>query len=226
MSVQSIKHTRGGLVPARITNLSNPQDVVHCMFNPYEYTLSKQNTWETQNVRGRNAPKGMFAQGGKVTLKLTLYFDGLLEGRDVRDHTDALWRMMLIDEKKVHSSSGKGTPPEVAFEWGRMYFKAVLTSMTQKFTLFKEDGTPVRCQVDVTLEQFSEVAAKEEEQRAGRGANGSTSEVTATAGDRMDHIAANNGAGDPSSYRRIAESNNIDNPQNIPAGQRLTVNKN
>lgn len=211
----TIKKTRGGLVPAKLINLSTDETVL-CMFNPYEYTLSKQNSWEAKPKRGQNMPKVEFKSGGKQILKLTLHFDGLLDDKDVREFTDPLWRMMQVDTRQTNRDSGKSQPPEVAFEWGRLYFRAVLTSMSQKFTLFTEEGKPVRCQVEVTLEQLIDIDDYKEPPPV---APDRAQEVNVTAGDRLDHIAARTN----SSIRKIAAANNVDNPNNIPPGQPLTV---
>lgn len=145
--------TKGGLQAAKIIS---PQIgvTVECMFNPKEYTLSKSNTWERKARRGSNTPRVKFKQGGSQSLKLQLYFDTLEEQSDVRKHTDKLWKMMAIDEKKENPKSKKSSPPLCAFQWGTFYFEAVIKSMTQKFTLFLADGTPVRTTVDITLEQL------------------------------------------------------------------------
>lgn len=212
--------TRGGLKPAKLIKIVNDQEVavVRCMFNPYEYTLSKQNQWQEQPTRGKNVGSSSFVKGGSQTLKLTLYFDSSLEeDKDVRKYTDRLWEMMMVEDKSKDKEAGKGVPPEVAFEWGRLYFRAVLTNMSQKYTLFTEDGTPVRCQVDITLEQ--KIDREDYRKRTDPPPMPDVgTEVTAVAGDRIDNIAAGSAA---PSMRDIAEANNIDNPLNIPSGARL-----
>jgi hypothetical protein len=45
-------NTRGDLEPATIINLATG-DQVYCMFNPHEYTLSKQNTWQQGETKGK-----------------------------------------------------------------------------------------------------------------------------------------------------------------------------
>jgi hypothetical protein len=196
------------------------KDSISCMFNPHEYTLSKQNQWASQPQRNKDVPKVSFVTGGSQILKLTLYFDSSLEpDRDVRKYTDRLWEMMMVvSVPNQKEDTRKGTPPQVAFKWGSFYFRAVLTSMTQKFTLFTEDGMPVRCQVDVTLEQKIDVddyAAPDEASAADL-----PPLVTARAGDRLDNMAAELGP-PPSAMRQLAEASNIDNPLNIPSGTRL-----
>ena len=211
--------TRGGLQAAFLENLVT-HDKVLCMFNPFEYSITKQNSWQQAAEIARDAPRVTFQRGGTMSLTLQLYFDTQADGKDVRDTTNNLWKMMLVDETTEHTDSGKSQPPEVAFSWGRLYFKAVITNMTQKFLLFTAEGTPVRAQVNVTLMQMfpdNELPV----QAAGASAiQNPVQAITAVQGDRIDNIAAQ--TGDPSNYRALAENSNVDNPLNIVPGQQLT----
>jgi len=211
--------TRGGLVPAKITNLISNQEV-KCLFNPEQYTITKTNTWEKKNVIGQNLPNVSFSQGGAQALKLKLIFDSLEAGSDVRAYTDPLWNMMMIDSSTENSQSGKGTPPPVAFEWGGLYFKAIITTMSQRYTLFSEAGVPLRCEVDVTLEQFLDIVPAEQTGSSGGGS--APGGDTVRQGDRIDHVASRS-TGDPSNQRAVAEQNNIDDPSRIPNGTTLST---
>jgi hypothetical protein len=219
--------TKGGLERAKLVNLSSKKDV-QCMFNPHEYTLSKTNTFDPKTKIGKNTPKSTYKQGGSQTLKLTLYFDTLFDDQDVRMYTDDLWKMMMVSEQKTAKKTGISEPPEVAFEWGRLQFKAVITTMSQKFTLFKADGTPVRCTVDLTLEQKNDIDdykdgvipdwTKEVNQP-----QETPEEVTATEGDRLDNIIAQVAELGAEEIRKVAEKNGIDNPLNIVPGLKLNI---
>lgn len=213
--------TKGGLVPAKLINQSTGEEV-NFMFNPKEYTISKSNQWERKPVRGQNTPKVKFKQGGSQTLKVQLLFDTYAEGTDVREHTDSIWKMMAVDSTNEDSNSGKSAPPKVALRWGRMNFEAVITQMSQKFTMFLKDGTPVRTTVDLTLEQLVDV--DDYLSQPGGGSAQNTSVVQSQQGQRMDNIAADQ-TGDASNYRDIAASNNIDNPKKVPPGTQLSVSK-
>jgi contractile injection system tube protein len=213
--------TKGGLSPATITNLLS-NEVVKFMFNPYEYTISKQNTWQDKPVIGQNLPKVTFQQGGAETLSLTLHFDSQESGGDVRVFTEPLWKMMMIDAQSKNASSGKGEPPPVMFEWGKLHFKAIITNMSQKFLLFNENGVPLRCTVEVSLRQYLDDADIAPQTVGQTGTGATTTTATAVQGQRLDNIAAANGGGNP---RQIAEANNIDNPLNVPPGTQLRVNK-
>lgn len=211
--------TRGGLVPAKITNLISNQEV-KCLFNPEQYTITKTNTWEKKNVIGQNLPNVSFSQGGAQSLKLKLIFDSLEAGTDVRAYTDPLWNMMMIDSSTENAQSGKGTPPPVAFEWGGLYFKAIITTMSQRYTLFSEAGVPLRCEVDVTLEQFLDIVPAEQTGSSGGGS--APGGDTVRQGDRIDHVASRS-TGDPNNQRAVAEQNNIDDPSRIPNGTTLST---
>jgi hypothetical protein len=215
--------TRSGLVAAVIENMIT-NEKVECTFNPYEYTITKQNEWEAKPRKGKDTPKLKFKSGGAQTLKLKVYFDTSLSGSDVRGTTDKLMTMMLITDSNRHAESDKSSPPGVAFSWGSFQFKAILKTMTQKFTLFDTNGKPLRCECDLTLQQVEDQA--ELGSPAGPVAAvvpvPNTPVATVTSADRIDTVVAQNN-GDPSNYRATAAANNVDNPLKMLAGTLLNV---
>ncbi len=212
--------TRGGLEPATITNKAT-NDSVSCMFNPYEYTISKQNQYENAETRGRNIPRVRFRQGGAQTLALKLLFDTYPEATDVRQITSTLWRMMLIDEDQADSRTGAGEPPHCIFRWGRFEFEAVITRMSEKMTLFLRDGTPVRCEVNIA---FQQVIDEEEHAPTNPTSGGGPAYRTRLllAGDRLDLIAFDE-YGDATKWRLLAEANQIADPLRLRPGQVLLI---
>lgn len=221
----SLNLTRGGLAPATITNTIT-NEVVRFMFNPYEYTITKTNTWQDKVVSGLNLPLVTFGNGGAQTLSLDLHFDSQAKKADVRGYTAPLWKMMMINEQGKSQRSGKGEPPPVVFEWGKLHFKAIITTMSEKFSLFTDTGTPIRCTVSVTLRQYLDEADVPPQipQSGGSGQTASQSQK-AVQGERLDHVAASQGGGGASNYREIAADNKINNPLNIPPGTNLKVKK-
>jgi nucleoid-associated protein YgaU len=212
--------TRGGLEPATITNKTTG-DVVPCMFNPFEYTISKQNQYENAETKGRNIPRVRFRQGGAQTLALKLLFDTYGEATDVRGITGALWRMMMIDEDHADSRTGKGEPPHCIFRWGKFEFEAVITRLTEKMTLFLRDGTPVRCEVDIA---FQQVIDEEEHAKQNPTSGGGAAHKTrlVLAGDRLDLIAFEE-YGDATRWRLLAAANQITDPLRLRSGQVLMI---
>lgn len=211
--------TRGGLKPATIKNLSN-NAVVNFMFNPNEYKISKSNTWKDRPVSGQNLPLVNFQQGGAKTLSLTLHFDTLAAGTDVAALSAPLWEMAMIDTTKEDPKSKKSEPPAVEFAWGRMRFKAIVTQISETYTLFSDKGTPLRSKVEISLRQFLD-PADVPPQRGTRTSNTSNrTSVTKIEGQRMDNMAASS-TGSASNYRSVAEKNNVDNPMKVKNGTRL-----
>ena len=194
---------------------------VPCMFNPYEYKVSKSNSYSEKSKNDSDTPQMEFKSAGAQTLTLSLLFDTYEKKEDVSLKTVQLWKFMMT---KTHENSGKGKkvrPPEVYFEWGVFRFRAVITQMTQTFTLFSGDGTPLRAKVDVTFLQLTD-----EEDYASQPAFkvGTTYERSwnVVAGDRLDTIAGNV-YGDATKWRRIAEYNRIVDPLALVPGQRLRI---
>ncbi|MEW6231992.1 MAG: peptidoglycan-binding protein, partial [Chloroflexota bacterium] len=131
---------------------------INFLFNPTEYSISKQNQWSVSGAkRGRDVATLEFGGGQPKQITLQLFFDAYeQEGGDVREYTDGLLKLMQIDQtlKSSNPNSGKGQPPKCRLQWGRVWsFNCVIENMTQKFTLFRDDGRPVRATVDLTLRQ-------------------------------------------------------------------------
>lgn len=222
-------NTRGELVAARIFAVSETgSDLgtisIDCMFNPYEYSVSKSNTYEEKPGNGTDVPQVEFKKAGAQTLKLNLLFDTYAAGTDVSLTTNKLWKLM---ESKSNEEGGDGEkipPPWVAFEWGVFRFVSVVTSMTQKFTLFKKDGTPVRATADITFTQYKDFNDyPNQNPTSGGGPLERLRQVRA--GDRIDNIAAEV-YGDATKWRLIAQRNHIRNPFYLQPGMQLRIPKN
>lgn len=212
--------TRGGLAPAMIINRNTGASVA-CMFNPYEYTLSKQNQYEQAPTKGRNIPLTRFRQGGAQTLSLRLMFDTYALRSDVRLLTAPLWTMMQVDESRADPRTGKSEPPHVIFQWGAFQFEAVITKLDEKATLFMQDGTPVRAVVTIGLQQVLD-----ETQHAGQNPTSGGGVAPRTrllyASDRLDLIAWDE-YGDSTKWRLIAQANGITDPLHLTAGHIIVV---
>ncbi len=220
-------NTRGNLVAAQIYEVDDSGQKksggvsVDCMFNPFEYTVSKTNTYGEKSQNRSDVPEVEFKKAGAQTLKLSLVFDSYEADEDVSLETNKLWKLMEAKTRQGGNRNRKIPPPEVAFEWGVFKFVAVVTNMTQKFTLFKQDGTPVRAKVDVTFTQHKDLNDYPSQNPTSGG--GDVNRVwRVVAGDRLDTIAYEV-YGDASKWRLIAEHNQIVDPLTLRAGQQLTI---
>lgn len=218
--------TRSELVAARVFDASEDGSElgtvsINCMFNPYEYSVSKSNTFEEKPGNGSDVPQVEFKKAGAQTLKLQLFFDTYQTGEDVSLTTNKLWKLMEAKTNEQAAQDSKQSPPFVVFQWGVFRFVSVITSMTQKFTLFKMDGTPVRATADITFTQYTDLNDYPNQNPTSGG--GTIQRVRqVTAGDRLDTIAADI-YGDSSKWRLIAEYNNISNPLVLKPGMYLGI---
>ena len=210
-------------VKARIINLDDANErAIECLFNPNEYTFSKRNTWNTHEVKGKNVPQLEFGGGDSMTLKMQLFFDTYATGDDVRKTTNRIWKLMNINEKLTDMTSVKGRPPMVEFQWGSTWtFKAVITDISQKFTLFRYDGTPVRATLDVTFLQAKEKGRYPGQNPTNMGQPGYRQRVV-NEGDTIDWIAYDE-YGDSAMWRFVADTNDLDNPLKLRPGQVLAI---
>jgi hypothetical protein len=213
-------------VKAKIVNCATEEAVV-CMFNPKEYTFSKQNKWEEKPADKKHVAHLKFGGGAPANLKLQLLFDTYEDydfsmqglrvhaGEDVRKHTKGLWDMMKIDPQNKE-------PPHCRFEWGELWsFEAVIESISQKFTLFDAKGTPLRAVLDVSFKQI-----KDEGQypRQNPTLGGSPDERLRTIrqGETLMGIAHEE-YGEPAAWRFLAETNDVADPLRPRPGQLLLV---
>lgn len=229
-----------GLVNATIQDKDHGT-TVNCMFNPKEYTFSKQNSWQPSPTKGTNVGKLDFGGGQPATLQMQLFFDtfanvkhGSIEGgepKDVRkEYTAAIWEMMKVDPSlaKIGSKPGgpsknkKGRPPIVVFQWGSTWtFQAVITSIRERFTLFLSDGTPVRSTLDVT---FQQVLDKDDHPPTNPTSGGVGGERVwrVCEGDTLAWIAYKE-YGDPNRWRLIADANSLTRVRRLTPGMMLEI---
>jgi hypothetical protein len=194
---------------------------VPCMFNPYKYSVSKSNTFNEEPQNDADTPQGEFYKSGAQTLSLDLTFDTYESGDDVSQVTNELWKFMMTKTRPESEYNEKIAPPQVAFEWGVFCFVSYITQMTQNFTLFKPDGTPVRASVSVTFTQYTDVNDYPKQNPTSGG--GPIERVWhVVAGDRLDTIAAEV-YDDAGKWRLIAEHNRITNPLALHPGQQLCI---
>jgi hypothetical protein len=210
---------RPSTAKAKIVATSGSYKEVTCHFNPSEFEITREINWVDNEGTGKDAPEKVFAGGKASDLTLNLLFDSTDSGRDVRDSYETLLKIAQVDKKTENPKTGKGEPPSCQFHWGRfLSFTAVISKISQKFTMFKPSGVPVRATVTVT---FSGV----EEKRKGQNPS-SHSEPrrvwTVLEGQRLDWIAYQE-YGDAAHWRHIAETNDLAHPADLRPGQVLKL---
>jgi nucleoid-associated protein YgaU len=222
----------------KITPESNSKlPEIKALFNPNTYSVAKVVSWgpatsgnnsggnkSGQSEVKKNAPALEFGGGQSRKLNLELFFDTTEETdesqRDVRKKTNQVAKLTrIVRDLKPHPR-----PPICVVSWGNALtgsdfpFTGVVTQLTQRFTLFRADGTPVRA--TLTLE-FTEYLDPKKDQLE------TDPEFTTRLfkrGDSLSAIAAE-AYSDPTLWRVVAEANQLDDPRKIAIGVRLNIPK-
>lgn len=206
----------------RLTITPEKGQVLHVMFNPNSYSISKSVTWNAAGAAGGkgetkrevNAPPLQFGGGGSRQLSLELFFDTTERSdKDVRHRTDSIAMLTRINRDLER-------PPKCTVSWGGSAldfpFVGVISSLTQKFTLFDHAGTPIRATLSVT---FTEFLDPEDDKRE---TDPDYTIWLIKRGDTLSTIAAQV-YGNPTWWRGIAEHNDIDDPLHLEIGRRLSI---
>jgi hypothetical protein len=211
------------ITPLDQNNAKNEARRFRVLFNPTSYSITSSVTWTPQGSRKLNAPPLTYGGGASRALTLELFYDVTepIDGKridDVRQETNKIVALARKDPQLDR-------PPKVAIEWGKapltgsdFPFFGVVSGLTQNFTLFKPDGTPVRANLNVT---FTEFIDPEIDQRK---LDPEFTTRIVKRGDTLSGIAAEM-YGDPALWRTIALANRLDDPRQLPIGQPLQIPK-
>lgn len=202
---------------------------IEVLFNPSEYTIEKGNTYQSATLPGLATPVSQFVAGDADTLTMELFFDtysppsrksSVTPRQDVRDLTRPLSRLLDMDPS-LHA------PPVVRFVWGGalgspagLHFTAVIEKFSQRFTLFRDDGKPVRAIVNITFKEYKTV--EDQLGEINRESADRTKVRIVTEGDSLWHLAGEE-YDDVGLWRVIARENGIDNPRLLTPGMRLEI---
>jgi predicted Zn-dependent protease len=212
------------LAKAVIVNLDQGGNPIPCMFNPKEYTFTKQNKWSEGKNSGKDVPQLEFSSGQPSKLKMQLLFDTYFKDQqtDVREYTDGIWELMMVDQNLVDPKTQRARPPMVRFQWGKTWsFDAVIINISQKFILFLDDGTPVRAQLDVTFQQIKD-SRQLRPQNPTSGGTGGEQVWTVKEGETLAWIAYKVYR-DSNQWRKIAQHNRLTSVRQIAPGTVLEI---
>jgi hypothetical protein len=190
-------------------------DEIEVIFNPTEYNVEYSSSYQETAPPGLSNPILQFVNGNAQMLTMDLLFDTYTDGGgvDVSERTKEFTDMLSIDGS-MHA------PPRVEFTWGVFAFKAVVEKISQRFTMFLSDGTPVRAMLNVTFKQYRTIAEQLEDPR--RNSADKTKRRVFEAHDSIWLMAARE-YGEPRYWRLIARENRIDDPRAIVPGTVLVL---
>ncbi len=189
---------------------------IEVLFNPNEYSLETSNQFQRTAVPGTQTPATQFVSGNTRTLTMDLFFDSYEKQEDVRQYTSKITRLLDIDPDLK-------APPICEFRWGYLSFRATLEQVNQKFTLFLASGVPVRATLSVTFKEYKTLSDQLYEPTSSEPSD-LTRSITVQQGDTFQAIAYRE-YGDPSLWQKIADANEISNPNPdlVEVGQELII---
>ena len=208
----------GKLERARITVLDGQQkdQTIEVLFNPTEYSLEIGNSFAESAPPGLNNPILHFVNGEAQSLSMDLIVDTWTETRG--GENAAVVTQRIADLLKIDAALH--APPPVRFDWGWLSFAAVIERIAQRFTMFRDDGIPVRATLSVGFKQYKPLFEQLQDPR--RNSVDKTKRRVHTGDDALWLLAAREYR-DPRYWRVIARTSRIESPRLLEPGTILTL---
>lgn len=202
-------------------NDKDPVYVINTMFNPNRLSISRSAQWQSQQVAKRDSPELQYTGAEPSTLSVELFFDTYdspeKKKDSVRIYTNKLHHLTTV---KQHGD--KHRPPVCRLFWGTMtvFFQGVLQQLQNQFTLFMDDGTPVRATSTCTFKQWQSNNSDLKDQDL---MSADVAKVwVVKRGQTLASIASEE-YGDARKWRPIAQANGIDDPMKLHPGAVLVL---
>lgn len=145
-----------------------PKDAYTVQVNPSSYTLNHLVNYSYQRGQGASAGEAVYTDSAPTNLQFEFLFDGTgvvpkpsllgdipLVGA-IASALSPDEPFIVMDEIKkfntfINYDGEIHRPRYLLLIWGSLVFPCVLTSLTYRFTLFKQDGTPLRAIASCTF---------------------------------------------------------------------------
>lgn len=202
--------------------LSGKMDEIPFFLNPNTLTTSQEAVLSTDQGNQRTDEK-KYERTSPLCLTLgEMWFDTYDTRKSVRsEYIDKLEKLVQLVPSTHHL-------PIIVFIWGQFSQETDTTpdyvfycsKVEVTYTMFLPDATPVRATAKLNLEQ--KLPPEGEEIRRGKESPDHAKLYTVKRGDTLQAIA-NAEYGDPAEWRRVAKTNNIDDPMSLRPGMKLLV---
>ena len=204
--------------------LPEPVEIVPVLFNPNRISWQKQVPWDVVPRADSNVAVTQFTHGQPSTLSLDLFFDTYASRQDVSHHTSKIYRLASVFGHNLDEEP----PPSLRLRWGLFSFHDlywVLTQVDQNFSLFLEDGTPVRATLNCSFQEKERQGSLGSSGATGSGSAPGEGGVAAHLVKGAETLSAIHGryAGDVSSWRETAVQNGIWNPRRLATGGLINI---
>jgi nucleoid-associated protein YgaU len=191
---------------------------IKVLFNPFEYSIERANTYKATSIPGLSGPLLQFINGEADVLSMELFLDDYTDpappgGRSVQQRIEDLTSLLEID-RRLHA------PPLVRFVWGKLAFTAIIEKISRKITLFRPEGIPARATLTVSFKEYKTLPQLLEDPKLESADK--TKRRVIIGLDSLWAMAARE-YGDPAAWRVIANHNDLDDPREIRPGDWVTV---
>ena len=191
-------------------------------FNPEKITVSKE-----AQLKEEPAAQGVTEKKFSLTYPVCLTLGDMWF--DTYDTRDSVRTKYINDvEKLLDYNPETHYLPVVVFNWGQWHgtgerpsdYRFFVTKVSVEYTLFLPDATPVRAKVSLALEQI--MTKKIEHLNNPKQSPDHAKLYTVKKGDTLQGIATAEYE-DPREWRRIAKTNNLNDPMELRPGMKLLV---
>ena len=194
----------------------NDESTITVCFNPTEYSIEKTNAFAEAAIPGLDSPIIQYTHGNLRTLSLELVVDTLTydDGADIRDKYVNKFEALLALDGDLHA------PPPCKVVWASLEFVGVLASLTKRYVMFTDDGTPVRARLAMKWKEH--VPVDVQVRATPRSSPDKRKVHTIQDGDALWSIATR-AYGDPRHWKVLADANQQDDPLRLRTGAELVI---
>ena len=225
----------GQLVKLKIIACADPKfeqetgDEFVTLINPNEYQETFAVEFEEAQAHGTSGSDLKFKRIKPKKLNLNLLFDGtgIIQNdglfnlnvlgvgngnASIVEQIDAFKKVTLDYQGETHA------PRYVKISWGTLLFKGRMTNLNLSYTLFKQDGTPIRARGKATFKESKDNEARVAEE------DSSSPDLMhlriVEEGDKLP-LMCYKIYGDASLYRQVAEYNNLNDFRKLEVGTQV-----
>src|SRR6266545_2105327 len=211
-----------------------PPEYIEVQYNPTELSYNKSAQVGETPIPRLDTPQQQFVRGQAERLTLELFFDTTDQGMGTGATSVTTWTDRIYQLVKIEPT--RHAPPICTFIWNDQFpgssisdasgnqrrngFTCVVESVTQKFTLFSPAGVPLRATLTVALREYKTL--NEQLAQLNLSSPDRTHSHVIQRGETLSGIAGQIYRR-PGEWRRVAETNNIEDPRRVTAGTFLTV---
>jgi contractile injection system tube protein len=192
-------------------------------YNPEQYTIEKTAEWTRPRAPGaESTPDPDYTSTNPSRLTMEIFFDAFEELLgDVSVDVETLFSWTR--PTPVSRMTGSPQPPLLMFQWGvnaaLATFRGFLKSVSARYTMFRQDGTPIRATCSITLE---EVPLEIGRQNPTSGTRPGMRVHTLTEGETL-HSVAWDEYRQARFWRGLAAFNEIDDPMRVASGTTILL---